>query len=534
MSGLASELSQYVQAIRNRLWLVALLVIVAVGAAHWVVGRTPIQYTAAATLLIRGPVIAPSPTLTSGAGEGSGERASSVSNDIAYLIGSRPIAERVAKRLHLPNVESVQRAIWVDTPRNTSLMRVSASSRSPEQAAELANVAAGEFVAYFSEMNRAGVTEMRRFLEDQLAQARARLEASERALLAFRETRTGFRSPTEAVGRAASAVDTVQSQLEAAMQERQVTEARLSAVRERLAREQPVIVASQTTTENPTFRQFQTHLVSLEIQRTQLAQIYTPQHPRLDQVDREIAEVRRRLLNETRTMVGEEVTQNNPVHARLLSDAVNLQLELAVIGARIEVLQSTQRRRQAELMSIPSVEAEYNRMMRENRILEANYTMLASRYPQIVLRENEAGFLPASLQLIEAATPPPTTARAAFPKAAQAAGLVGLLVGLVAALFLDAFDDRVRSARDAERALGVPVLAQIPTQGQPRTAPAPAVFAIGILIAVAIATAAAARGYIAVPAAAGDGMRSVVSTVTSWVGGPRPAGGETGVVAGGR
>ena len=233
-------------------------------------------------------------------------------------------------------------------------------------------------------------------------------------------------------------------------------------------------------------------------------------------------------------MVGEEVTQSNPVYARLVGDGLSLELELAVVGARIEALQTTQRRRQAELMSIPSVEAEYNRLMRENRILEANYTMLASRYPQIVLRENEAGFLPASLQLIEAATPPTTTTRTAFPKAAQAAGLAGLLVGLIAALFLDAFDDRVRSARDAERALGVPVLAQIPTHGQPRTAPAPAVFAIGILIVVGIATAAVARGYLAVPAAAGDGVRSVVSTVTSWVGGPRPAGGETGVVAGGR
>ena len=39
-----------------------------------------------------------------------------------------------------------------------------------------------------------------------------------------------------------------------------------------------------------------------------------------------------------------------------------------------------------------ATEAEFTRLMRENRILEANYTMLATRYQDLLLRENEAGY----------------------------------------------------------------------------------------------------------------------------------------------
>ncbi len=292
----------------------------------------------------------------------------------------------------------------------------------------------------------------------------------------------------------------------------------MAAARERLAQEQPVVVTSRATTENPAFRQIQSHLVELEIQRTSLAQVYTPQHPRLEQIAREIADVRSKLLNEAQTMVGEEVTTSNPIHARLLSDILSLEVERAAENARIEGLRFAQRRRQADFMTIPSTETEFNRLSRENRLLEANYMTLATRYQDILLRENEAGFSPASLQIIEAALPPVTANASGFPRAAAAAGLAGLVVGLAMALLLESLDDRVRGARDAERALGVPVLAQIPTLGQPRTAPAPAVFTIGLLLAVAVATAAVARGYVAVPTQAGDGVRSVVSTISSWMG----------------
>jgi capsular exopolysaccharide synthesis family protein len=46
------------------------------------------------------------------------------------------------------------------------------------------------------------------------------------------------------------------------------------------------------------------------------------------------------------------------------------------------------------------------------------------------------------------------------------AGLLGLVAGVVLVLFLDRFDTKIRTRRDAEERLGVPVLAEIPHRGR--------------------------------------------------------------------
>lgn len=516
MSGATSDFGIYLQAIKNRFWLVLLLVVVAVGAVYWSVGRQPSRYSASALMMVTAPVFSRTGAYTTGDIFVSNQL--QAINDIQELLTSRTIAARVAKRLDLPGPQFVQRSITAMPERGTSMIRLTATSRDPERAAAMANTTAEEFIAYFRETNRNAVSEARRFVEEQLALARARLEQSDRALQAFRENRR-ILSPSEATSRAISAVTSAESELDAVNRTRQETEARLAAVRERLSREQPTMVASRATAENPAFRQISAHLTDLEIRRAQMAQVYTPQHPRMEAIAREIADVRNRLLAEARTSVNEEVTTSNPIHARLVSDIVTLEVERAAISARAQALQVTLRRRQQEVATMPSTEAEFNRLSRENRILEGNYTTLAARYQEMLLRENEAGFSPASIQLIEAAVPAVRADASAFPRFGAAAGMVGFVLGILGALLLEALDDRIRNAQDAERALGVPVLAQIPAQGQPRVAPAPAVFVVILLLAVGAAWLAVSRGFVSVPANLSERVRGA----TAWIGSVAPS-----------
>lgn len=513
-----ADFRQYVRAVGSRLWLVALIVAVAVGATYWHVGRAPAAYTASATMIVNAPVLTPAPSLDDRGGAVEFRPAQGiVTNDIIYLITSRPIAARVAERLKLPGPASVQRAIEATPIRLSSLIRITATARNRELAANLANVTAEEFVAYFRETNRASMSETRRFVEDQLGLARTRLEGSERAIQSFKESR-GMPSIEAQAGIAVSSVATGQAAIDAAIAVRQETEARLATARARFGRERPEVTASRSTAENPVFRQFQARLVDLEIQRTQLSQIYTPQHPRLEAVTSELADIRKRLTTETRTLIGEEVIAANPIHARLLGDIVTLEVERAAVDARVAALQGTQRRLRSAAMSIPSAETQFNRLMRENRVLESTYTSLSNRYQEILLREQLAGFYPASLQLVEAAIAPSRATPSAFPKTAAAAGLAGIVLGVMAALFLEALDDRIRGAQDAEHALGVPVLAQIPSEGHVRTAPATAIFTISMILVAALAIAGVARGYVTADAAS-DGFRNVTTTVTSWFNG---------------
>jgi uncharacterized protein involved in exopolysaccharide biosynthesis len=526
MSGPLGEFGQYLQAVTRRWWLVALTVVLAVGGAYVAIGRAPARYSASTTLMLVAPVVvaAPPAVVTPGEGAGAPIRPSltTVANDAINLITSRPVADRVTQRLNLSGPSVVRRNVTATQVRGTSLIRVTATARERQRAADIANTVAEEFITYFRETNRGGVTEARRFVEQQLARSRTQLEAVERRLQALQESR-GAPIPMTAASTAMGAVDAARREYDAATTTRREVEARLASARGRLQRENPLMMASRSTIDNPFFRQIQTHMVELELSRANLAQIYTPQHPRMDQINREIADVRGRLMREARTSISEEVTQNNPTHARLMTDMVTLEVDQAATSARAQAMLQTLQRRQSEMNSMPSLLADTTRLTREASIQEANYRALSARYQDLLLRENEAGFYPAAMQIIEPATVPSRVA-STFPRVAAAAAGAGLILGFIIALFLEALDDRVRSAQDAERVLGVPVLAEIPTHGQrEKTVPASAMFTILLVIGLGVAVSAVIRGYFAPTASAAVmSVRSVAATVSAWTVKPQP------------
>ncbi len=526
MSAQASELRRYVQAIRNRLWLVAVVILIAMGGALWRGARLPVRYTATSTMIVTAPVLAPAPRVT-GADDAGGlvrPSFSTVMEDILNLIRSRPIAERVAKRLGLSSPSEVQESVAAAPVLGSSLLRITASARNAELAANIANATAEEFVAFFRETNRASIVEARRFVEEQLRLARVRLEASERAIQTFKESRQ-MASLAAETAHIRTAMSAAQSELDAALLSLRENGVRLTAARSRLQREQPTIVASRSTSDNPVFRRYQDHLVGLEIQRATLAQAYTPQHPRMEQVVREIAELRARLTAEARTSIAEEITVNNPLHARLLDQIVNYEVDRTALAARAEALQVTVRRRAAAAMTIPAAETEFNRLNRENRVLESDYATLSARYQDFLLRENLAGNYPATLLVVEAANAPARPAPSPLPRTTAAAGLAGMVLGIAVALFLESLDDRIRTPEDAERALGVPVLAQIPAQGNLKPSPAPAVFIVALVIAVMLALAAAVTRF----NGATTVIQNVASTTVAWLGNPQPLMGAIGL-----
>jgi uncharacterized protein involved in exopolysaccharide biosynthesis len=505
----AGDLRGYLQAVKNRWWLIALMVVVAVGTVVTRQSNLPTTYQTTALMLVTTPTFI-DPAAAGGVDPGARATIPVVTSDIVQLISSRAIASRVAKRLDLSGPAEVQAAITATPLRGTSFLQVSASARNPEHAANLANTSAEELIAYFRETNRANVSESRRFVEEQLALTRSRLDASERAIQSFKEARQ-MPSLAAVTSQGMSEFATGQAALDAATTSLREIDARLTASRARVEREAPVVVTSQSMTANPVWRQVQTRLVELEIQRLTLSQIYTPEHPRMDLIVREINELQKRLTTEARTAVGEEVMTSNPIRARLLADMVTQEVDHAAVAARVEALQTMQRRRQAAVMIIPSAEREYNKLVRDQRVVENNYMMLSGRYQDLLIRENQAGFFPAGLQLIEPATVPANARTSSVPITAAGAGLVALLLGVMAALMLEAFDDRVRSSQDAERTLGVPVLAQVPTYGRARANIAPAVFA-AVLLMVLVAAVAVATIY------RGQGAAVRGASTRQWIG----------------
>lgn len=495
MGGQGIELKQYFRAVVKRLWLVLLLMVLVVSGVYLRTVTQEPQYSATATLMVTGPILTPpsstaGPAAAASAPRGGGSPAAM--NDIVQLFSSRPIRERVARRLGLPGPAAIEGGVVATPQRATNLIKVRATSTDRTLPARLANTTSGEFIAYFREANRRDNREIRLFIEGQLGRARADLEASDARIEAYKE-RHRIATLEQAIGQASTeATSTRADRLSSTLQLKEI-EAKLAAARTRLQAESQTRVAASTSVDNPVFSQLQTRLTTLEVQRAEFSQAYTERHPKMQQVEGEIVAIKKQLSAQARTVLGEELTQVNPIRDQLLGQIATLEVDRASAAARVQALGSLEGRHLAALLAIPALESGLNRLVRENEILDQNYSLLAGRRQEALLRENEAGFMPAGLQVMEAAVAPAAPEGVRWPLRTGVGALIGLALGVMAALFLETSDDRIRGAQDAERTLGAPVLAEVPNMAPARVVPGSAVLMIGLLLTVMLAGSLVAR-----------------------------------------
>lgn len=487
MTGQGVGLRQYYRAVVKRLWLVALLTIVIAGGIYWRTSSQPTAFSAASTLLVTQlPITAPMSSVPGAAGpSSSSSRSNNVAvNDVIQLASSQTVAERVANVLGL-KAGDVRKALKTEVVRGTDLVKISGTSADREMTQKLANTAAQQFVAFYREVNQRNAREIRLFIDGQLADTRSRLDASDRSIEAYKQ-RNGFVDLNQVVSSASQQAAGIESdQQTTALRLREIN-AKLAQAAQRLAKEPFTRVTIRDIEHNPVFQQLQSELTRLEVERAELSQRYTPLHPKMVQLEGQVAALKERLLREARTILGKEQSQVNPVHDMLVDQMVTLEIDRAATQARLGGLTVSRRHYRTQLAALSGVERGLEGLVRENKILEELYGQLADKHTEAILREQEAAFQPAGVTVAEAASLPAAPEGRGLPLRTGIGGLVGLLLGLMAAIFLETSDDRIRSAQDAERTLGAPVLAEVPDMAPPRVAPAATALMIGIVLMVLV------------------------------------------------
>lgn len=471
------DLKRYLRAIRQRWWLPILLVAIAVGGVYYRLGDLPPRYAAATTLLVTSPpVSAPAPGAP-GVPPPFPSTPATIISDIVELIQTRTVAERVVGRIDGADLEQLRGSTSAVWRRGTNLLRIEATATDPRRAALIANTYAEELMNYFRQTNAHDASEARRFIEGQLADVRSRLDASDRAVLAARNVTNIEGAAGSIVGRYYATL----GELHGARRQLRETDARLAAMTARLSREERTIVAQTDRVENPAFAQIRSQFIALEVERTQLSAIYTTAHPRMQRLEGQIAALRDRLAKESETLVGREVREVNPIRSLLLLGATNFQVDRAANLAQIAVLEQSVAAARSEVNALPRVQFGLDRLIRENEILETLYRTLSQQFQDALLRENVAAFFPAGIQVVEPAMAPKRPQASGLPGTAAAAAGAGLVLGLLAAIFLESLDEGVRTSEDVERALGAPVLAEVPDVAASRV-PATAVLAIALVL----------------------------------------------------
>jgi polysaccharide biosynthesis transport protein len=331
----------------------------------------------------------------------------------------------ISRYLHFLSVEPLP---------NTQLVKVSFSTIDPRFSEELANAHAATFLRTNLETRFELSKEAREFLEKKLAELRVKVEQSEEALNRFRKAHG-------VVSLEGNENITVDRMVDI---NRRLTEARARRIEleslSRTMKDKNYTYLSQVI-DNTLIVQLRGNLEGLEAERARISTIYKADHPRLQDLDKQINQAQQRLNLEIRKVIRA------------------IESDFAAARAREEALQADAERQQQAALNLKELAVQHTLLHGE---FEANRTIFAN----VLKRLNEASISTDSplsnMQIIESAEIPHGPSSPQLQRALIIASALGLFLGAGLALALEHLNSAVRTPEEVWRATAIPTLGAIP------------------------------------------------------------------------
>src|SRR5437764_3872123 len=335
-------------------------------------------------------------------------------------------------------LERFQDRLTVDPVSRSRLVTVRFDSNSAELSARIVNTLAEDYIDKNLEARWKATQKAADWLSQQLVGVKAKLEKSEEQLqdyarhngLVFLETDKGA---SENV--ANERLQQLQEELTKAQTERYQKEALYRLVQTGEFGALPGVF------ENKLIQYLSERLAELKREHAQLSTTFSPDYPRVKEIQSQIDEIESS-LREERQRAADRIANDYSAAVRredLVHQAVDGQLK------------------QVNLIAEKSVQ--YNILKRE---VDTNKQLYEGLLQQLKEAGVSASLKASNIRLVDSAQPP---AKPATPKTLlnlAVAMFLGLGLGICTALFQERMDDTLKGDDDVERLLGLPSLALIP------------------------------------------------------------------------
>ncbi len=362
--------------------------------------------------------------------------------------GDRTAAEFAAARREM--VIGITMSNFAVSPvRGSRLVAISFDSPDPALAARLTNAYAENFIQANLDRRFESSSYAREFLEEQIAQTKAKLEVTERSLVEYAAnqgiiniTEPGADGAGQTQSLAGTNLSALNASLAAAQAQRIAAEQRW-----RQARASPLTSLPEVI-QNPTIQRLTEERARLDAQYQQNDRVYQADWPaqrqlrgQIEELDRQITEVSRGIL---RSIEGQYVVAANNERA----------LQAQVDGLKGEVLDLRDR------------SVQYNILQRELDTSRTQYDALLERYKEISVTGTVTSN---NISIVDRAQVPGSPSKPNLMINLVLAAMLGLGLGALAAFVLEALDETLATPDDAESKLGLPILGVIPLLGREET-----------------------------------------------------------------
>lgn len=327
----------------------------------------------------------------------------------------------------------------IEPVKQSRLVEVTFDSQDPALSARIVNSIASNYINENLELRWDAAEKASEWLSQQLVGVKAKLEKSEDEMQAYaRENGLLFLESEK--GTTENIVDARLRELQTALTEAQAVRIQKESLYRLI--QAGDAGALPTVFDNHELQELTLRLSDLEAQRAQLAATFSPDYPKVKQLQSEIDEAQQTLDSERER------------------GAAHIEDDYFAAVRREALLQDAFSNAQRDANAIAERSVQYNILKREVDTNRQLYEGLLDRLKQAGIA---SGLKESNIRIVDAAVPPK---KPAVPRTALNLSLgllVGLGLGIGAAFLQEHFDNSLKTTEDVERVMQLPALALIPS-----------------------------------------------------------------------
>ena len=427
------------------------------GAAYLVV--TPSTYQSTAMLRIKQTQGLGNSVLSTDQGY-SDTMARQLMNTDAEILKSRNVVEPVINEVEGDQVityeEFVKSRIETKPYKETQLLQVSVTGRTPEKAQEANQLLIDTFLKRLADLSQVEQKATREFLQKRVVTAKEELSEAEQKLQQFQvdnkiySTNDQMKGLTDKI----TLIDREKAQNKLDLE---TAQAALGSINADLGS------AGASIADSSTVQAYKSQLADLEARKASYVGKYTDSHPAMKEVNDQIAKAQAGLQQEIDAIVSQQAPSSNSAQQGLLADKFKNEAALAVAQSKEATLADLDKDNEDAMKALPEKERGYIQAKRDVDVAQDIYEMLSKRLEEAKVAEV---MVPNEVQIVDAPTLPEKAIAPRRVLVMVASAIIGLILGCLYTLVNSLRNRRIQTAKDVEDMLQVPMLGVIPNHNK--------------------------------------------------------------------
>jgi uncharacterized protein involved in exopolysaccharide biosynthesis len=356
-------------------------------------------------------------------------------------------------------VRALERHLQVQELPDSNIIQVSYKSHDPQQAAQVLRTLDKLYIAKHVAVYRPpGALN---FFQSQSDRYEKELADAESQLSSF-DTQQNAPAPNMERDILVKQASQFNGQLSQTHADISSTMRRIHAIENELEKTPARISTQQTLGDNAQLMaDLKSTLQSLEIQRTDLLSKYQPTYRPVQDVEKQIAQLKATIAATKKAPLQQNTTDENPTYQLLLSDLAQSEAKLAALRAQASALVPVVHTYNNQAVLLDQKQIKQQDLMRNVKIAEQNYLLYVNKSQQAQISDALDTKRILNVAVAEMAAVPslPVNSPSVL---ILAGGILALMISMGSAFTVDYFDPSFRTPDEVIKYLDIPVLAALP------------------------------------------------------------------------